>query len=382
MAPPVPFPIGAQFASKLKGPTGSPYGATPFGMSNLSPPPSLHAAYRGAPIGTAPNQPVLVTNPAPTKAAPYTAPVNPTAAPANPETNPSAPAPTLATLGERAPEVIYRGTVTGAGVLPISLPTTSDYRTLVIRMDVSVTSGATAVPATDILNALSNLEVDDPSGKIVSLTPVEDFYALYLRYSRYHSSLVPTKLTGTASSEVTVSASYELPGFRISQSGGPYTLVLTTPTAAGGFGANATALSTLFTITAVPGLTGGVTFHAIHATLNPQLVAGGYSDYAPTFPFQGMPLDELYLTGLTSNTQDVSFWSIILNGTLVTNRVYSSDLVAQAQGRMTGTIPSGTLYLCYPLGTQIALNRSSHLWASMGTNPATSGVSATAVWYA
>ena len=278
--------------------------------------------------------------------------------------------------------MIFRETIDGAAVTPIAIPTTSDYKTMVIRMDVTVTSGATAVPATDVLNALSNLELVNPSGQTVSITPNADFYALYLRYSRYHSALAKTTITGTASTAVTVSATYELPGFRIAQAGGPYTLNLTTPTATGGFGKDATDLSTLFTITLVPGQTGGVSIHAVNSTLNPQLVANGYVDYAVNFPFQGQALDELYFSGLTSNATDVEFWSIILNGMLVTNRVYSSDLVAQAQGRMTGTIPTGTLYLCYPLGTQLALNRSSHLWASIGASPATSGVTATAVWYA
>ena len=304
------------------------------------------------------------------------------AVPANPETVPQASAPTLPSVGASAAEVIYRNTITGASTTPISIPTTQDYKSLVIRMDVTVTSGTTAVPKTDILKALSNLEIQNSSGDTVKIIPTTDFYALYQRYSRYHSALSTTYITGTASTAVTSSATYVLPGFRLSQSGGPYTLVLTTPSATGGFGSDATDLSTLFTISVIPGLTGGVSIHAFNTTLNPQPVANGLSDLAPSFPFQGVALDELYLSNLTLNTADVSYWSIILNNQLVSNRVYSSDLVSQAQDRMTGTIPSGTLYLCFPLGTQIALNRSSHLWANYGSNPATSGVTATAVWYA
>lgn len=302
-------------------------------------------------------------------------------APANPETVPQAPAPTLPTVGGSGPEVIFRETVTGAATTPISIPTTQDYKSLIIRMDVTVTSGTTAVPKTDILNALSKLEIQNASGDIVNIIPTTDFYAIYQRYSRYHQALSTTYITGTASTAVTVSATYNLPGMRLDQSGGPYTLVLTTPSATGGFGSDATALSTLFTISVVPGLTGGVSMHAYNVTLNPQPVASGLSDLAPTFPFQGAALDELYFSNLTSNTADIEYWSIILNGTLVSNRVYSSALVSQAQDRMTGTIPSGTLYLCYPLGTQLVLNRSSHLWANYGTSPATSGVTATAIWY-
>lgn len=368
--------IGSRLAQKFHPTTARAPGSVPSNVSSIAgnlKPTSVAGMSANQPV-----QPVLINQSMPQKVA-YQPP--PSAAPANPETVPQAASPTLPTLGAGAAEVIYRATVSGSAVTPITIPTTNDYKTLIIRMDVSATSGTTAIPATDILNALSNLSLDDPSGQIVNLTPVDDFYPFYLRYSRYHSALTKTTLTGTASTQVTVSATYELPGFRLSQSGGPYTLNLTTPSAST-FSSDCTALSTLFTVSVVPGLTGGVTVHAINSTLNPQPVASGYTDYAPTFPFQGQALDELYFSGLTSNTADVEFWSITLNGQLVSNRIYSSELVAQAQGRMTGTIPSSNLFLCYGLNTQIALNRSSHLWASFGSSPATSGVTATAVWYA
>lgn len=328
------------------------------------------------PPATAPvaNQPVA---PVPPTQAP--SPSSSTAAPGNPETNPNAAPPTLPTVGALAPVFIVKDSTSNA-VKQYPLSTEADYRTLVVELSVAATSGATAIPATDILTAVPAFNILDSNGYRVKLVPSRDFYSMYQRYSRYHDTLSTTELTGTASTQVTASATYEIPGCRLSRAQGPFTIEVTTASASG-FSADCTALTVTYTISAIPGQTGGVSLNTISATLNPQPVASGVSDLSPTAPIQGKALDEFVLTGLTSNTADVSYWSIILNGTLVSNRADSGALVAMAQGRMNGTIPTGTMYLCFALGTQIAFNRSSHLWANYGSAPATTGVSALYVWY-
>ena len=349
-----PVGLGSQFASRF---------------------PTISKTSSNSP-GSAPvaNQPIA---PSPPTQAPH--PSTSTAAPGNPETNPNAAPPTLPTVGAKAPVFIVTDTANNA-VRTYPLSTEADYRTLVIELTVAATSGTTAIPATDILNAMPAFNIIDPNGYRIKLVPVTDFYSMYQRYSRYHDTLTVTKLTGTASTQVTVSANYEIPGCRLSQAQGPFTLEVTTASASG-FSSDCTALSVTYTISAVPGQTGGVSLNTISATLNPQPTANGVSDLSPAAPIQGKALDEFVLTGLTSNTADVTYWSIILNGTLVSNRADSGALVSMAQGRMNGTIPGGTMYLCFALGTQIAFNRSSHLWANYGSSPATSGVRALYVWY-
>lgn len=320
------------------------------------------------------NQPVV---PSPPTQAPR--PSASTSAPANPEVDPSAAPPTLPTVGAQAPVFIVEDTASNA-VRQYPLSTEADYRTVVIELTVAATSGTTAIPATDILTAVPAFNILDSNGYRIKLVPSRDFYSMYQRYSRYHDTLATTTLTGTASTQVTKSAVYEIPGCRLSRPQGPFTLEVTTASPSA-FSADCTALSVTYSISAIPGQTGGVSLNTISATLNPQPVADGVSDLSPAAPIQGKALDEFVLTGLTSNAADVTYWSIILNGTLVSNRADSGALVAMAQGRMNGTIPTGTMYLCFALGTQIAFNRSSHLWANYGTAPATSGVSALYVWY-
>ena len=349
-----PVGLGSQFASRF---------------------PTISKTSSNSP-GSAPvaNQPIA---PSPPTQAPH--PSTSTAAPGNPETNPNAAPPTLPTVGAKAPVFIVKDTTSNA-VKTYPLSTEADYRTLVIQLTVAATSGTTAIPATDILKALTAFNVIDPNGYRIKFNPVVDFYSMYQRYSRYHDTLTVTELTGTASTQVTTTATYEIPGCRLSRPQGPFTIEVTTASASG-FSSDCTALSVTYTISAIPGETGGVSLNTISASLNPQPVASGVSDLSPAAPIQGKALDEFVLTGLTSNTADVTYWSIILNGTLVTNRADSAALVGMAQSRMNGTIPTGTFFMCFALGTQIAFNRSSHVWANYGSSPATSGVTALYIWY-
>ena len=348
----------------------------PFGLS-----PSIAAVKSGTTAANIPSK-APVANQAVPSVTPVQAPVPSasTSAPGNPETNPLAAPPTLPSVGALAPIFVTSDSATGAVTRQYALSTEADFKNLVIEVTATVTADATGFGATDILTALSSFNVLDSNGYRIKLVPTTDFYSMYQRYSRYHDTLTKSTVTGTASSQTSATATYEIPGCRLSRAQAPFTIEVNSA-AASAFGAHCTALTTSWKIWAVPGQTGGVSLNAISATLNPQPVANGVSDLSATAPITGKALDEFVLTGLTSNTADITYWSVILNGTLVTNRADSAALTTMAQGRMNGTIPTGTLYLCFSLGTQIAFNRSSHLWANYGASPATSGVNALYVWY-
>ena len=364
---PVPIPIGSRLGAALKKPGPTPTGFAPriWGTPTMQ---RVNAPQGPAVLpANAPLQPI------PTAAAP-------TASIPSPETNPQASSPTLPNVGANAEVFVVQDSSNAAAVKSYPLTTEANFKSLVVTLTAAATSGATAIPATDILVALPAFNILDTNGYRIKLNPIRDFYSLYQRYSRYHDVITPVLLTGTANQQVTVTGTYELVGCRLDQLQGPFTLEVTYG-ANTVFGSDCTALTTTVAISAIPGLTGGVSLNAVTSTLNPQPIANGVTDLSPTAPITGHALDEFVISGLTSNVNDVSYWQVILNGLLVTNRASSASLVSRAQGRMNGTIPSSVLYMCFSLGTQIAFNRSSHLWANYGTNPATSGVSALYIWY-
>lgn len=251
-------------------------------------------------------------------------------------------------------------------------PLSSDgaWTALEINTSVTVTSGSTAVPATDILTAYSRIEILDSSGTIISMQPAPDFYNFAQRFGELHVRPATVQVTGVASGNATASGSYMIYGVNLPQNRGPYTFRISIVPAAT-FSADATALSVTTTLSLQAGDPASVVSQSRYMFSNLPFTPGanGVNDLAPLAPIQGVSLSELFITGQTSDTADISFIQMQSVGANVGSRILPSDLVALANSEMVSSLPTDTTYLLFPLKTNITLGRDSHLYLNWGASP-------------
>jgi hypothetical protein len=307
--------------------------------------------------------------------------------------NPRAAAPLLASQAAAGQIYQVKDSVTGAATKSYSMSNEADAISITFTITANLTTGNTTTAATtDVLNAISELKLYGQGGLLVDIQPSlsgagsttgeGDFYQLFQRYSPYHAQLAVTSINvATTATTVTVTGSYDIP-WALPAALGPYTMQVSYA-AATAFTVGST-LTTNFEVSLNSGDAGGVAMHAIFATQAAQPSESGVIDLSPIAPIQDVTLDECVITGNTTNTSDIAFAYISVNGKEVAPNVTGAQLVAVANAQMSHALYTDTVFLCFGLKTQIAFGRTSHTLVHYNSSaaPATSGVRELYVWFA
>lgn len=254
-------------------------------------------------------------------------------------------------------------TFSGGDVATRVLTTDSDWIGMVLGITVTPTGNTST--STDILTALGQLQILDKDGSAILCNPSVDFYDFAQRFTPTH--IRPSVVNSDAATAV--SGTYYVP-FNLPLEYGPYTIIQNFADASS-FGTSTTAISTSYELQLIPGVAPYETrFSYSNLPFTP--ASDGVNDLAPLATIQEHNLDELFLSGLTSNTADISFMTISSAGNMIANRVTSGYLVTKANAIMNSTLPTTELFPLLALGTSIQLGRSSHLYMNWGSSPSSS----------
>jgi len=257
----------------------------------------------------------------------------------------------------------------GAGITqPISID--GDFVAMVVTITVTVTSASATV---DVLGAIGSLEIDDPNGVAILMTPSVDFYMWQQRFGQY--GIAPAKTTiasATTTGTASATATYYVSGFNLPQAAGSYTLILTN---AASWNASSS-LGVTYTVNLVRGNCGGYETHYKTTTFAPPPAASAEIDYASVAAIKGVPLEEIFISGMTSNTADIATMIIESAGNPVATKISSASILGRDNSVLSdsngagGAALSGTvLYLCLALGTRIILGLDAHLYVTFGGSP-------------
>ena len=257
-----------------------------------------------------------------------------------------------------------------------------------VSAQLTLTVTATGNTATvDILNAISRLIIYAPTiGPIITMTngimvngggnTLPAMYLLSQRFAEYGQLPATVKVTGATA----VTASFNLAGFSLPASRGPYTLELVLNSNAG-FSASTTALSVTYTFSFKTGTCpGGSRLRYLESTLPAQPTAGGSQDYGPIAVIQDVPLTEFFLYGLKTYA-DIATLQVIAAGNVISQNSSGAQINALANAQLTTNAPTGVLYPCLAFNTSITLGRATTFLATFASAPATSGVIAGYCWH-
>ena len=244
------------------------------------------------------------------------------------------------------------------------LPELGDY--VAMTMDLTVTPTGNTSTTTDILSAIDYLEFV-AGGTIMKVRPT-DLYDITQRFNQFGKRPSVTD----SNSATAVSASYKFEGLSLPVNRGPYTLIVNT-VAASAFGTSTTALSVAYTISFVIGATEGHRSRFVYTSWpGGAPSASGVADIASIASIQNVPLTELFITGMTSNTADISTIQIQSQGNAVTNRETSSAIVARCNSLLTSDLQSTELFPLLGLGTDLTLGRGAQFLVNFGASPSSS----------
>jgi hypothetical protein len=246
-----------------------------------------------------------------------------------------------------------------------------DYIRTFWNINVTATGNSTSA---DILGAIQQVLILGKDGPVTNMNPMPDFYYFQQRFSPLHS--LPTSVVATGASAT--QGNYTLYGTNLPVAGGPYTMIVTIQ-AASTFNTSTTALSVTYSVSFGVGNCGGHVTHYVSSGLGFSPSSGGANDLAPIAPIQGVNLVELWMSGFTTmaatSTNDIAYVQVSSSGGLVTPRVTSGTLISNANAEMnsalfsaaqsvsagsTGYTPS--LFLLFPLKTQLKLGPGAHCW--------------------
>lgn len=210
----------------------------------------------------------------------------------------------------------------------------------------------------DVLSTLAFFDIIAPDGTIVHAQPSPDFYLWYQRFGPYGKQLT---VSNVASATVTTSATvnYQIP-ISLPASKGPYTVVWTAASTTGLTSVNIEMSLQL-------GGSGGRRFRYAFANVPVTPSNSGTNDLAPLAPIQDIELDELFLTGLTTNTSAVAFAQLQSAGSSVAPRVTGQQLVGAAAQYLTGSVSADYMYPLLALQTKLMLGRTSHAYFTWGS---------------
>ncbi len=235
-----------------------------------------------------------------------------------------------------------------------------DYVSMIVGLAVTATGNTATV---DILNALSRIDFIAKNGPVISLVPNPDFYQIAQRFSEYHTKPTVAQVTGATQ----VSATYKVDGINMPETYGPYSIQITVNSASG-FSASTTALSVVFTLSFVIGTAPKLTRY-VFSGFPVAVSANGTSDLSPVAAIQDIPLVELFISGLTSNTADISFLELTNSQGAPAPRITATDLVARANSMMVTNLDSDKLFPLMAMGMNLTLSRTNHTYFNWGATP-------------
>ena len=278
--------------------------------------------------------------------------------------------------------ISFTDTQTAGGDKTYALQAAGDYVSMLLSVTVTATGNTATV---DILNAFTRLVVYAPDvGPIITISngvltngggkTLPAIYLLSQRFAEYGQLPATVNVTGATATTGT----FNIQGFSLPASKGPYTLEVVINSAAG-FSASTTALSVTYTFSFKVGSASG-RLRYLEATLPAQPTANGSQDYGPIAVIQDTPLTEFFLYGLAAAT-DISTLQIVAAGNVISQNTSGSQIASLDNAQFTSTMPTGALMPCHAFNTTITLGRATSFLATFGSSPATSGVVAGYCWH-
>jgi hypothetical protein len=255
----------------------------------------------------------------------------------------------------------FSQTINPASTYTYPLTLDGDFVGINFNLTVSI---ATASTSADILNAITQIQIIAADGPIVNLSPVPDFYMFIQRFGPYGVAQATTKYTVTAST-VAYQAAYQVP-INLPATKGPYTMVITT---------GAATLATSVTLNSVlceVGLQLGVCPEGVrtrYAYTNIPFTPSnsGTNDLAPLAAVQDIDLQEVFLSGLATNTTAIAYVLIQSAGASMAPRLTGQQIVSADQQYLTGTLPVDQAFPLLALQSTLQLGRNSHFYVTWGT---------------
>jgi hypothetical protein len=267
--------------------------------------------------------------------------------------------------------VVQTGALSAGAQITQPISDDGDYVGMVVTETVV---SASQTGATDILGALGTWTFIGPDGAIITMQPNPDFYLFSQRLSEF-GTICGTTSTSVTTVSQTVTGSYYVP-INLPQSGGPYTLIIVLASTLGSGALTSVATTVSLKLGTAPNRT---RYQYTSFPFTPG--NNGSNDFSPVAPIQDQAMDEIFLTGLTATAglagyqAAISFIQVQSLGSTVATNEYVAALVGKQAASLTTAVPTGYLYPCLALNTQITLGRSGHFWFYWGaTAPTTARI--------
>jgi hypothetical protein len=254
----------------------------------------------------------------------------------------------------------FNQTITAANTF--TYPLTLDGDVIGMNFNVS-TIIATASTSADVLAALATVQIIAPDGPIITMQPAPDFYLFSQRFGPYGVAASTVKYTITTTATTYV-ANYQIP-MNLPAAKGPYTIVLT---------AAAAALATSVTLTSVQvelslqlGNCNGQRTRYAYTNVPFTPSNSGTNDLAPLAAIQDVDLQELFLTGLATNTSAIAYVQLQSQGSSVAPKFTGQQIVNIAASYLTGSVSADYAYPLLALQSALQLGRSAHAYITWGS---------------
>lgn len=242
-------------------------------------------------------------------------------------------------------------------------PLTGDSDFIGLNFGVTTTQSSSTV-SVDVLTGLSQVQILAPDGPVVTMNPSPDFYTFVQRFGPY--GVAPTVVNVPSATVTTSASAYVNVPLNLPAAKGPYTLVLTAASLA-------SQTNVIVELQLQQGTCpNGKRTRFAYTNLPFTPSASGTNDISPVAAIQDADLQELFLTGLTSNVADIAYLQIISEGSTVAPRVTGQFIQTSDTQYLSGSLNSTYLYPLLALQTTIRLGRNSHIYATWGSSPSSS----------
>jgi hypothetical protein len=219
--------------------------------------------------------------------------------------------------------------------------------------------------STDILTGISTIQVLAPGGPIITCQPAPDFYLFSQRFGPYGVAATLAQTTVTTTGSHTAVGTYQIP-WNLPVAKGPYTLLIT---AASSALSNTTVMSSMqVELQLQQGVcpNGARTNYAFaNVPFTPS--NSGTNDFAPLAPIQNSDLQELFLTGLATNTSAIAYVQLQSVGQSMATRLTGYAINSIASTYLTGSINADYAYPLLALQSTLQLGRNSHMYITWGS---------------
>ena len=223
---------------------------------------------------------------------------------------------------------------------------------------------ASATAGGDVLSAISTIDIIAPDGPIIHMQPAPDFYLIGQRFSPYGvaPSVVDYTITTTST---TYTANYQIP-VNLPASKGPYTIVITAAAAALASGVTLTSVQVELSMQLgnIPGQRRS-RYAFTNVPFTPS--ANGTNDLAPLAAVQDVDLQELFLSGLVTNTSAIAYVQLQSQGASVAPKFTGQQIVNIAKQYLTGSVNADYAFPLLALQSQLQLGRAAHAYITWGS---------------